>query len=279
MVMLGITRSLIASAVIVGTVALSLGSSFGISVLVWQHLLHMPLNWLVLPMAIVIMLAVGSDYNLLLVSRFQEEIHAGLKTGIIRSMGGTGGVVTTAGLVFACHHGLDAGQRPAHRRPNRFHHHARTALRHPGGAVLHDAVDRRAAGTLVLVAAARPYPRRPSAGNQQPRGCGPGRNPAASSQRDQSPRATMRLDRAFNVWDDGSGTHAGQAVTLRLRSDSNELRNYGVRGPRATQPNILCANMTHVVRLPTAPEFSSPMPSRRTPTVHRPIRSDAAQRR
>jgi RND superfamily putative drug exporter len=47
------------------------------------------------------MLAVGSDYNLLLVSRFQEEIHAGLKTGIIRSMGGTGAVVTTAGLVFA----------------------------------------------------------------------------------------------------------------------------------------------------------------------------------
>ena len=101
MVMLGITRSLIAAVVIVGTVALSLGSSFGISVLVWQHLLHMPLNWLVLPMAIVIMLAVGSDYNLLLVSRFQEEIHAGLKTGIIRSMGGTGAVVTTAGLVFA----------------------------------------------------------------------------------------------------------------------------------------------------------------------------------
>src|SRR5882757_4366852 len=101
MVMLGITRSLIASAVIVGTVALSLGSSFGISVLIWQNLLHMPLNWLVLPMAIVIMLAVGSDYNLLLVSRFQEEIHAGLKTGIIRSMGGTGAVVTAAGLVFA----------------------------------------------------------------------------------------------------------------------------------------------------------------------------------
>jgi len=101
LVMLGITRSLVASAVIVGTVALSLGSSFGISVLPWPDLQHMPLNWLVLPMAIVIMLAVGSDYNLLLVSRFQEEIHAGLKTGIIRSMGGTGGVVTTAGLVFA----------------------------------------------------------------------------------------------------------------------------------------------------------------------------------
>jgi putative drug exporter of the RND superfamily len=35
------------------------------------------------------------------VSRFKEEIHAGLKTGIIRSMAGTGGVVTAAGLVSA----------------------------------------------------------------------------------------------------------------------------------------------------------------------------------
>jgi RND superfamily putative drug exporter len=36
-----------------------------------------------------------------LVSRFKEEIHTGIKTGIIRSMAGTGSVVTSAGLVFA----------------------------------------------------------------------------------------------------------------------------------------------------------------------------------
>ena len=48
-----------------------------------------------------ILLAVGSDYNLLLISRFKEEIHAGLKTGIIRAMAGSGSVVTAAGLVFA----------------------------------------------------------------------------------------------------------------------------------------------------------------------------------
>ena len=45
-------------------------------------------------------MAVGADYNLLLVSQFKEEIHAGLNTGIIRAMGGTGSVVTSAGLVF-----------------------------------------------------------------------------------------------------------------------------------------------------------------------------------
>ena len=100
-IMLVITRSFVAALVIVGTVALSLGASFGLSVLVWQHLVGMELYWLVLAMSVIVLLAVGSDYNLLLVARFKEEIGAGIKTGIIRAMGGTGTVVTSAGLVFA----------------------------------------------------------------------------------------------------------------------------------------------------------------------------------
>jgi putative drug exporter of the RND superfamily len=100
-IMLLLTRAVIASAVIVGTVLLSLGTSFGLSVLIWEHILGQPLHWMILAMSVIILLAVGSDYNLLLVSRFKEEIHAGIKTGIIRSMAGTGAVVTSAGLVFA----------------------------------------------------------------------------------------------------------------------------------------------------------------------------------
>ena len=100
-IMLIITRSVVAAAVIVGTVLLSLGTSFGLSVLIWQDLLGHPLHWMVLVMSVIILLAVGSDYNLLLVARFKEEIHAGLKTGIIRAMGGSGSVVTSAGMVFA----------------------------------------------------------------------------------------------------------------------------------------------------------------------------------
>jgi RND superfamily putative drug exporter len=69
-IMLIITRSLVSAITIVGTVLLPLGASLGLSVL-------------------------------LLVSRFKEEIHAGIKTGTIRSMAGTGAVVTKAGLVFA----------------------------------------------------------------------------------------------------------------------------------------------------------------------------------
>ncbi|WP_242412405.1 MMPL/RND family transporter [Mycobacterium marinum] len=100
-IMLILTRALVAAGVIVGTVAISLGASFGLSVLLWQHIIGMPLHWLVIAMSVIVLLAVGSDYNLLLVSRFKQEIPAGINTGIIRSMGGTGKVVTNAGLVFA----------------------------------------------------------------------------------------------------------------------------------------------------------------------------------
>jgi RND superfamily putative drug exporter len=92
--------------VIPGTVAFSFAGAFGLSILVWQHLIGLHLHWLVLPITFIILVAVGSDYNLLLISRVKEEIgtgvqRAGLHTGLIRALGSTGGVVTSAGLVFA----------------------------------------------------------------------------------------------------------------------------------------------------------------------------------
>ena len=172
LIMLIITRSLVAALVIVGTVALSLGASFGLSVLIWQYILGIELYWIVLALSVILLLAVGSDYNLLLVSRFKEEIDAGLKTGIIRAMAGTGSVVTAAGLVFAftmCAFmfsdlqvlgqiGTTIGLG--------------SAVRHADRAFVHDAVDRHAARALVLVAATgapapgqsmlRPYGPRPA---------------------------------------------------------------------------------------------------------------------
>ena len=65
LVMVIITRALIASLVIVGTIVLSLGAAFGISVMVWERILGIELNWIVLAFAVIILMAVGSDYNLL----------------------------------------------------------------------------------------------------------------------------------------------------------------------------------------------------------------------
>ena len=152
--MMFITRSLVAAFVIVGTVALSLGASFGLSVLVWQDILGIQLYWIVLALAVILLLAVGSDYNLLLISRFKEEIGAGLKTGIIRAMAGTGAVVTAAGLVFAATMASFVfsdlrvlGQIGTTIAP-------RPAVRHADRAIVHDARHRSTARALVLVAAA-----------------------------------------------------------------------------------------------------------------------------
>ncbi|MDO3336705.1 MMPL family transporter [Mycobacteroides abscessus subsp. abscessus] len=101
LVMLVITRSVVAALVIVGTVAFSYSGAFGLSVLVWQHFLGIPLSWLNLPITFIILVAVGSDYNLLLISRYLEESKAGLNTGLIRAVANSGKVVTTAGIVFA----------------------------------------------------------------------------------------------------------------------------------------------------------------------------------
>ncbi|OBH03592.1 hypothetical protein A5696_00400 [Mycobacterium sp. E2699] len=101
LIMLFLTRSLMAALVIPGTVAFSYAGAFGLSILVWQHLIGLPLHWLILPLTFIILVAVGSDYNLLLIIRVREELHAGIHTGLIRALGSTGGVVTSAGLVFA----------------------------------------------------------------------------------------------------------------------------------------------------------------------------------
>ncbi len=93
-------RSPVAAVVVVGTVIVSYASALGVSVLISRHLLGQPLHWAVAPMAFIALVAVGADYNLLLAMRIREELRAGIGTGLVRAFAGTGGVVTTAGIVF-----------------------------------------------------------------------------------------------------------------------------------------------------------------------------------
>jgi putative drug exporter of the RND superfamily len=100
MIMMVMLRSPVAGLVVVGTVAASFASALGTSVLIWQYLFHHDLHWAAAPIAFIALIAVGADYNLLLALRIKQEATAGLRTGIIRAFAGTGGVVTTAGIVF-----------------------------------------------------------------------------------------------------------------------------------------------------------------------------------
>ncbi|EGD54248.1 MMPL family transporter [Gordonia neofelifaecis] len=95
-------RSVVAPLVLVATVLLSFAAVMGISTLVWQHLIGIPLDWSVAPVAGMALIAVGADYSMLFASRIREESAGrGLISGVIRGFGSTGSVITTAGLVFA----------------------------------------------------------------------------------------------------------------------------------------------------------------------------------
>jgi RND superfamily putative drug exporter len=103
LIVLVMLRSPVAAAVVIGTVVISYASALGITTLIWHDMLGRDLHWSVPSIALIALVAVGADYNLLFTMRMREEIFldgAGLRTGMIRAFGGTGGVVTTAGIVF-----------------------------------------------------------------------------------------------------------------------------------------------------------------------------------
>jgi len=86
---------------LVGTVILSYLSALGIGVIVFEFIGGQPLAWSVPALAFIILVAVGADYNMLLISRIRDESPHGIRSGVIRTVGTTGGVITSAGLIFA----------------------------------------------------------------------------------------------------------------------------------------------------------------------------------
>ncbi|MCH9731296.1 MAG: RND family transporter [Actinomycetia bacterium] len=94
-------RSIIAPLYLVGSVVVSYFAAIGIGVLTFQVILDEPLHWSVPPLAFVVLVAVGSDYNMLFVSRMRDESPHSVRYGVIRTLGSTGGVITAAGLIFA----------------------------------------------------------------------------------------------------------------------------------------------------------------------------------
>jgi putative drug exporter of the RND superfamily len=96
-----ITRALIGSIIVLITVVLSFAGSLGLATFVWETLLGIKLHWLTIPISFIVLVGVGCDYNLLLLSRYREELPAGIKTGLIRAMAGSGNVVVTAAFVLA----------------------------------------------------------------------------------------------------------------------------------------------------------------------------------
>ena len=94
-------RAIVAPLYLVGSVVISYFAAIGIGVLVFEHFFNQQLHWTVPPLAFVVLVAVGADYNLLFASRLRDESPHSTRYGIIRTLSSTGGVITAAGVIFA----------------------------------------------------------------------------------------------------------------------------------------------------------------------------------
>jgi putative drug exporter of the RND superfamily len=101
LILMTLLRAIVAPLYLIGSVVVSYFAALGVGVLTFQYLLGQPLHWSVPPLAFVVLVAVGADYNMLFVSRMRDESPHGMRYGVIRTLGSTGGVITAAGLIFA----------------------------------------------------------------------------------------------------------------------------------------------------------------------------------
>lgn len=97
-------RSLIAPWYLIITVGLSYLASLGFAMIVFVHLgRDSGLNFVIPFLLFIFAMALGEDYNILLMSRIREEAdsHASLRDAVVRAIERTGGTITAAGLILA----------------------------------------------------------------------------------------------------------------------------------------------------------------------------------
>lgn len=101
LILIVLLRALVAPLYLLASVLLSYGAAMGLSALFWQDLLGKPIDFTMPLLGFVILVSVGADYNILLMSRVREESATANRAGVARAVAATGGVITSAGLVFA----------------------------------------------------------------------------------------------------------------------------------------------------------------------------------
>lgn len=101
LILVALLRAVVAPLYLIGSVVISYLSALGVGVVTFQYLLGQELHWSVPGLTFIILVAVGADYNLLLISRIRDESPHGVRSGVIRTVSSTGGVITAAGVIFA----------------------------------------------------------------------------------------------------------------------------------------------------------------------------------
>lgn len=101
LILVALLRAIVAPLYLIASVLISYLSALGLSVIVFQLVMGQELHWSLPGLSFVCLVAVGADYNMLLISRIREEATHSVRVGVIRTVGATGGVITSAGMIFA----------------------------------------------------------------------------------------------------------------------------------------------------------------------------------
>lgn len=98
-----VLRSLIAPIYLIVSVGLSYLAAIGLAVIVFMRIGGGPgLNFILPFLMFIFLMALGEDYNILVMSRIREEAHHfPLTTAVTSALNATGGTVTSAGLILA----------------------------------------------------------------------------------------------------------------------------------------------------------------------------------
>ncbi|CAM3926708.1 MMPL family transporter [Mycobacterium senriense] len=101
LILVALLRAVLAPLYLLATVVLNYAAAMGTGVLVFRYGLHHDITWPVPLLSFIILVAVGADYNMLLISRLREESANNIRVGVLRTVASTGSVITSAGLIFA----------------------------------------------------------------------------------------------------------------------------------------------------------------------------------
>jgi RND superfamily putative drug exporter len=97
-----VLRSLVAPLYLVASIVLSYVAALGLVGIVFVHLGGQDgINFILPFLMFVFLMALGSDYNILIMSRIREEAHhLPLRDAVARAIGRTGSTITTAGMIL-----------------------------------------------------------------------------------------------------------------------------------------------------------------------------------
>ncbi|MES2170292.1 MAG: MMPL family transporter [Actinomycetota bacterium] len=103
LILMLLLRSILAPVLLIASVIVSFAAALGVSALVFDGIFHFPGADPSVPLyGFVFLVALGIDYNIFLMTRVREESKVyGTRQGIVRGLGLTGGVITSAGIVLA----------------------------------------------------------------------------------------------------------------------------------------------------------------------------------